>query len=158
MTKSDQLQEGRYRGVITEWYLHEATARLHPYVDFRVRLTHRATAEGGWEELPDLVVRSLPVYLKASLMKLAVAELRQLGFEDEDLRKLAPDHEEAHDFSGTEVEVNLVPEVYTDGKDSETRCEWLELPGRRPRDGRRNQSKDVVAECHLLRRLRLPGE
>jgi hypothetical protein len=136
MAKSIQLQEGVYRGVIEEWWPSKPHPRLNPYVDFRVLLTHRAAAGGGWDELPLPVVRSLPVFLNPESMGLALAELRVLGLEDEDLRKLDPGHEGAHDFQGTEVEVSLDPEVYTDGKGSELRCEWLRLLRRRRTDGR----------------------
>jgi hypothetical protein len=137
MAKTDLLQEGLYRGVVQEWDLHEAPMNLQPHVGFWVLLTHRATAGGGWDELPVEVVRSLWVILTPESMGLALAELRQLGFDDNDIRKLDPDHEEPHDFEGTEVEVRLVTQVFEDGKGNEIRGEWLVLPHRRPTDGRR---------------------
>jgi hypothetical protein len=137
MTKSDLLQEGTYRGVVTEWGLSKSSVKGTLYVDFRLRLTHRAAAGGGWDELPVPVVRSLPVYLTVRSMDLAVGELRQLGFEDEDPRKLAPGHEGAHDFTGAEVEVSLAREEYADGQGTPRCQERLRVARGRPTRGRR---------------------
>src|SRR5262245_4502213 len=139
MTKSDLLEEGLYRGVVQEWGLYESPVKKTLYADFRLRLTHRAAAGGGWDELPAPVVRSLPVYLTPKSAGLAVADLRRLGLEvntEEDVRRLDPGHPEAHDFTGAEVEVSLAREEYVDGQGRSRRHERLRLPRRGPTDGR----------------------
>ena len=120
------LEEGVYKGTVSDWGLAKSAKKGTPYADFKVVLTHREV-KGAWEELDLPAKRSMPIWLTSGCLEISLASLRHLGLDDGDIRRIDPDHEEAVDFGGVEVEVGLKHETYIDREGNERRSEKIQL-------------------------------
>jgi hypothetical protein len=108
------LNEGLYRGTAREWRFGKSSNKQTPFFELVVVLNEQEDEDGNWTPLEPATRRSVQFYLTEASVARSMANLRSLGYKDDDLARANPDHEEAFDFSGKEVTVRIKHETYMD--------------------------------------------
>lgn len=106
------LPEGIYQAEIREWGFGESAEKKTPYFELGVILTEGKDEARNQVELPIPVRRRITFWLTPPAMETTAANLRSLGYADKNLDRLDPEHQEAFDLFGKQVEVKLSHEMY----------------------------------------------
>lgn len=116
------IPEGLYRGKVVGWgFDNWQNADKTPFFFVTLRLFASVPDNGGEPvELENTVQRMITMPLTTKSLDLTLSRLRDhFGFDDPDLEKLHPDHDESFDLQGKEVLVAVRHGTYTDRNNKE---------------------------------------
>jgi hypothetical protein len=111
------IPEGLYRARVVSWGFDTWKNKdATPFFFTILRLTHSVPDNGDEPvELESQVQRTVTLPLTTKALDLTLSRLRDhFGFDDPDMERLHPDHEEAFDLQGKEVLVSVKHDTYTD--------------------------------------------